>query len=436
MYRSLHIPKFIMGLLMFLYVYPLNFSFLPMIPSTRVMMGVFGGLMFILSNINKRCLLIEKDLSNVFLSLFLIVVITVISCINNHTTDYEMIIYPISVFLIICASFFYSKIYKSITRQDLKVDVVAELFISSVTIQGAIAVAMFLNPNIRELLLSLLKTSEVDAMLFDQTDGFRLVGFGASFFSAGVINVFALILMGYRFRCMQNPNTMKIILFFIQYLWIAFIGILMSRTTMLGIAFSFVIILYSSKIRSLKLSLKALSFVKGLLVLSILIITIFLIIPRQVIYEYEDVTNWAFELFINYSENKSLESASTNRLLEMLQTLPSQGKTWVIGDGRWIDKYGHYYMQTDVGYLRLVFYIGLIGTLAYFHYQYRLLKILKTRLFAEISIVSTIIFGSLLILNIKGFTDYVSYLALFFFAKPDYFVRHDIKSLTASSRQY
>jgi len=55
---------------------------------------------------------------------------------------------------------------------------------------------------------------------------------------------------------------------------------------------------------------------------------------------------------------------------------PTIFKTWCLGDGFFIDTtqdpwyvgptYKGYYMNTDIGYLRFIFYFGLIG-LVYFH---------------------------------------------------------------------
>ena len=58
-----------------------------------------------------------------------------------------------------------------------------------------------------------------------------------------------------------------------------------------------------------------------------------------------------------------------------MYVFPDNMKTWLIGDGyfsapRDVDPYfvgklvGGYYMGTDVGYLRFIFYFGIIGLLA------------------------------------------------------------------------
>lgn len=70
-------------------------------------------------------------------------------------------------------------------------------------------------------------------------------------------------------------------------------------------------------------------------------------------------------MFINYSSDAGLSSASTDRLKEMY-VYPTSLKTYLIGDGLFNLK-DHYYMETDVGYLRLLFYGGIPVALCFFY---------------------------------------------------------------------
>jgi hypothetical protein len=66
------------------------------------------------------------------------------------------------------------------------------------------------------------------------------------------------------------------------------------------------------------------------------------------------------------------ETGSTNELLLMWEKLPQAYRTWIIGDGYFMSPYlsnpyytGYhswtFYMGTDVGYLRFIYYFGLLG---------------------------------------------------------------------------
>lgn len=102
-------------------------------------------------------------------------------------------------------------------------------------------------------------------------------------------------------------------------------------------------------------------------------------IPFLVNLYHEDVTfhkniRFAFEGFFSLAETGKWEVQS-NEILKDMFIFPDNWKTWIIGDGYFnsIDpyyvsrrdfKYG-YYMGTDVGYLRFIYYFGVIGLAAF-----------------------------------------------------------------------
>ena len=86
--------------------------------------------------------------------------------------------------------------------------------------------------------------------------------------------------------------------------------------------------------------------------------------------EFKRLIRFAFEGFFNYFENGKFETNSTNMLSEGI-IFPDNIKTWIIGDGYMASgsndpyyigpsDYG-FYMNTDAGYSRFIFYFGLIG---------------------------------------------------------------------------
>ena len=66
---------------------------------------------------------------------------------------------------------------------------------------------------------------------------------------------------------------------------------------------------------------------------------------------------WVFQSFINYSEQGSFSTTSTQSLKEMYFT--PNGKTLLLGDGYYTDADGLYYMGTDVGLSRAVLFGGI-----------------------------------------------------------------------------
>lgn len=73
-----------------------------------------------------------------------------------------------------------------------------------------------------------------------------------------------------------------------------------------------------------------------------------------------------------------------------MYVFPETLKTWIIGDGYFLNPsdidsyytgkiYGGYYMGTDVGYLRFIFYFGLIGLIAFSIFIYKTYRICYQR---------------------------------------------------------
>ena len=85
---------------------------------------------------------------------------------------------------------------------------------------------------------------------------------------------------------------------------------------------------------------------------------------------FKDNIRFGFEGFFSLIEKGRWETRSTDILNEMV-IWPESLKTWVIGDGffnspqdipnRFGQTYAGYYMRTDIGYLRYIYYFGCIG---------------------------------------------------------------------------
>ena len=83
--------------------------------------------------------------------------------------------------------------------------------------------------------------------------------------------------------------------------------------------------------------------------------------------------NFAFEAFVNFSENGSAEMSSVSKLENHYYSMSLF--TFIFGDGRYMMEDGSYYGSTDVGYMRVVLYMGSIGLLMLILMQLSILKI-------------------------------------------------------------
>lgn len=80
---------------------------------------------------------------------------------------------------------------------------------------------------------------------------------------------------------------------------------------------------------------------------------------------FDKVIPYAFELFFSLANEGRLDSSSTNDILDNMIIFPDSLSQWLVGDGYFSDPLvpEYNYMGTDLGYLRFLFYFGLLGSL-------------------------------------------------------------------------
>jgi len=393
-------------ILLFFYLFPISFNFIPLGLTTRIFISIFGILilgfrLIIYQKLNSN----RKLLSLVFL-MAIFGIVSILSLLLNNTTDLQFVLYPISLLLILSAAYFIIYIYNFNFKR---------LFVSiilAIILQNILSLCMFILPNFAQSLNAIQKLSELDELKVGELSGIRLLGFGSSYFGSGIINCFGLILIAYLYS--NSDKLTHRVWYVLLFLITGFIGILKARTTFIGILLSLLLITILDWRKTLKF----------LTVNILLVFTLGSVLLTLVLNFYPDsdiLLQFGFEMFDNFFRYGSLESDSTNELTEMYQ-FPTELKTWIIGDGHWnsiIPGDFTYYKNTDVGYLRMIYYFGLIGTLFYFWFHFNVFNkmsfgFLKGDYRKLIFILSLL----LVILNFKGFAD-IFYLVVFFiFQKP------------------
>lgn len=185
---------------------------------------------------------------------------------------------------------------------------------------------------------------------------------------------------------------------------ISIVGMMMARTTLVGVLMAIAFVVFKSNIWKLKIKISS---IKLVLIMFIVLCAFSLFVMN---FSYEVKTSllvaydFGFELINSYTQTGQLETTSTNAMFRMY-IYPSLFKTWVIGDGLWMDSFGRYYMLTDIGFIRMIFYFGIVGLISFIVFQivsifeiYRINKYLG-------KIPFVIIFVYFVVLNLKGFTD-------------------------------
>lgn len=198
----------------------------------------------------------------------------------------------------------------------------------------------------------------------------RLYGIGAELDTAGIRFSISLVMLGYLLKnASQNRLERYIPLYLIGFIITAIVGNMIARTTSVGVILALLYLLYKPTEKAC--FKKTVGWLIVLLMFAVLI-TIYFYNTNPAIYKH---TRFAFEGFFNLFENGEWSIAS-NEKLKTMYVFPKSMKTWAFGDGyivnpRWIDPYYNgkiysgYYMGTDVGYLRFIFYFGIVGLLLF-----------------------------------------------------------------------
>lgn len=349
-----------------LYFFPFEFTALPGV-NTKMTMAVVGLMLCMYHLIRKKELIIPKELLQLSLIAFGISLMAYFSVVYNDTPDYSYVTYFISMWVWLSAAFVVCMLIKKVHGR-ISIELLCHYLIVVCVIQCIIALVIDYVPSVK---------SVVDTYI-NQDQGFlnevdRLYGIGAWLDVAGTRFAACLIMIAflaykYRFELTRS----KLWLYILAYIIITIIGNMIARTTTVGNVISIVFLIFMLKPWKMEIKIQSLKLWVNIIILVSLVVPIigYLYTTNE---QFKSLFQYGFEGFFNYVENGTWETSSTNKLKTMY-VFPETFKTWIIGDGYYVNPYrldpyyvgekvyfSGYYMLTDVGYLRLIFYFGLIG---------------------------------------------------------------------------
>lgn len=271
-----------------------------------------------------------------------------LSFILNQDSDFyffiEICLYSIVFFF---AAFFIKNV-TSFLGLSYNYNTITKICVVAIVFQLFLSLLSYTNNNLFNFVFSIIDINLSQDTLDSFNQG-RLVGIGASFFASGILNSFFLVLLAGFLVC-NKLNITDSIRYYILAFLLSFIGVMASRTTIIGIIL-FLIISISRKPLFVFYSVFPLLFIS-------IIVDWFASDSRL-----RDLLMFGTNFLFDYKNSQANDS--TGALLEMLNIAPTNFKTWIIGDGFYHNNSGGYYMSTDVGYLRILFATGLIGLVVY-----------------------------------------------------------------------
>ncbi len=356
--------------LFFFYIYPFALNVFPI--GTRSFLAAAGLIFFTIQILHSRVggRHISR-LAMILLAMLPFVLFSVLSAIYNATLDFEFARLALSFTLMYFAAYFLLNVMKSM-ELEVNIETVSKLIVYAVLIQSLVSFFMYFSPGFQNLVFTHVNFSELALTKMEALKERRVVGFSRSFFGAGIYSGLGLILTGYLLK--HYAKNLKDIAWYVTlFLTIFFIGMLMARTTLVGATLGLAYLALPANF-SFKLQKNKIKILLVFIFLPLLFISLALILIPGLLDKIYNLLQFGFELFINIFEGKGVQTGSTDALMTMY-IWPDNLKTWLIGDGLWDVNNGMgYYMNTDVGYSRMIFYFGIFGLLTFLLYQAFLIK--------------------------------------------------------------
>lgn len=395
--------------ILFFIIYPTWFVFLP-IPSDRIIQLVGVVCFFAYVLLRKKILLDQRFLLFIGVA-FLIVFISWLALLWSPKPNLYLVKRLLNI-LFYSFSFYFVISYVNQFKPNLSLGRFLDYIIYVVLLQAVVSLFLFLNPNLYESFISIIRP-EVNEGLLERVHliQIRLLGISNSFFTASTnygIHFLLLMLLPY---CRGSLIYKNKLWYYTIVAIIAIAGILSGRTVFIAIALGGLYILTVERNRVLPLLSKSFK-ILALFVLSF--IAAYFIFRDIIDFDrVEKTISWVFEMFIQYSEGGQIETNTTDVMLRMY-IWPEELSTWIYGDGLILNGDGSYYMHTDIGYIRLLYYFGLIGIFSFITAQFSYCIIAASYYKnSAIKIFLFFLFLWILILNLKGLSDGDFYFSFF-----------------------
>lgn len=364
------------GVLTSFYYFPIEFTFLPGV-NTKMTLAGLGLVVLFVQLARQRKPHINSGVLKLSLMALAVSFWGVISVAYNETYDYTYATYFLSMWVWMSGAYFVITLMKDLHR-CISVELVCNYFISICVAQCMSALMMNYIPELKSLIDSYVSGfGYVDTSVM--TKGERLYGIGAGLDVAGLKFSAALVSIAYLVvNHVKNGRNRFVWPYLISFMFIVIIGNMIARTTTVGVILAFVYWLFVSfKEQGPIISQWYISLWKNIILIALFVVII-CVLFYNVSTDFKDNMEFAFEGFFSLW-NEGVWLVTSNENLKNMYIFPDNFKTWIIGDGyienpRVTDPYytgkvyRGYYMGTDVGYLRFLFYFGILGLGSFIFY--------------------------------------------------------------------
>ena len=413
------IKVFISGIAVSCYFFPFEFTFLPGVNTKMAMAGV-GLVLYAIDLAKGRAPQINKDGFIVAVLGVMVSLCGVLSVIVNNTNDYTYASYFVSMFVWLGGAYTAIKILRWL-HGYVSLELVCNYLIGVCVGQCILALIIDSVPAFKLLVDRLVVGFDfVDTDTLTKAN--RIYGIGAGLDVAGTRFATVLVMISIMLQRLSRLRYKNSIwMYLVAFLFISVVGNMMARTTTVGIVVALTYWIISSGILRLTLYKENVAVWKYLLI-SLCVAIPFIVYLYSVNEQFHDNIRFAFEGFFSLAEKGQWETNSNNILKDMI-VFPDNIQTWIIGDG-YIENptgrdpyyvgpsYHGFYKGTDIGYLRFIFYFGVIGLFIFILYFYKVAQVCRRR-FPQYATMFWLILAINMIVWLKVSTDIFLVFAIF-----------------------
>lgn len=346
------------------FFFPFFFTILPSV-NTKMFLAALGLIAFVIDRSNNRTQFFENKLFWISIGALGVSFCSFLSMTINNTPDNSYLSYIISMWVWLFAAYFCVFLMRQV-HGEISLETIGYYLMAVALLQCTLGLLINYFPFINNAVNSVV-TGEKYMIGIEG----RLHGIGCALDVGGGRLGAILIILAY--LILQSIKRQKSWWVFTgllgAFFYILVIGNMIGRTATVGAAIAIAYLIFSlcsdRKIEATS--------IRSFLSTAILVIVIGVIVCvglYNVSPEMHKLLRFGFEAFFNYFEHGTFETTSTNMLSKGM-IFPDNFKTWIIGDGYMASgsndpyyigpaDYG-FYMNTDAGYSRFIFYFGLIG---------------------------------------------------------------------------
>lgn len=368
MYRIIIVT--ILGILTSLFYFPTTTKAFPTINSKMVLAG--AGLILLIYNLaTNRDNINQKNYIILFLFSAVVSIVGYISIVLNSTPDLSYASYFVSMFVWLIGAYMVTTLIR-MYHGKLTFSLLSSYIIGVCVFQCIISLLIYYVPTVKNIVDSVF----VSGMDFLENRGEkRLYGIGSLLDTAGIRYSIALVLCASLIvESAINRFRNGVVIYIVCFLIIGFVGNMVARTTIVGIVLGLLYIIVKTRFFTSTVVSLGKYFWGTIIVLTIIAVPVWTYLYNQN-RDFKRQIDFGFEGVISLVNSGEWKVGSNTQLKRMV-VFPDNAKTWIIGDGYFnnpagIDQYytgeitGGYYKNTDIGYIRFIFYFGITGLIAF-----------------------------------------------------------------------